>query len=255
MTIGETIRSLRKARKLTQEQLAEYLNVSSQAVSKWETGLSCPDIETLPKLALFFQVSMDQLFDFDRRKANDEVAALVAQSVPLRDTPEAAEAFYREALKKYPNNEVLLNCLLMVIPNTRSDEKLRIGERILDCTADDEIRYDVLRLMTQTCHAVGEDAIAESYLGRIPELYFLKTEIAAAIRHGDAQREAIGITETVCIGTLLSMLALRGRNGEDAVQDCADALLAYARRFPEHWALADRLAAEFQSGAILDFYR
>jgi hypothetical protein len=64
------------------------------------------------------------------------------------------------------------------------------------------------------------------------------------------------VTLTIAVaGTLLSMLALRGRNGEDAVQDCADALLAYARRFPEHRALADRLAAEFQSGAILDFYR
>ena len=255
MTIGETIRSLRKAKKLTQEQLAEYLNVSSQAVSKWETGASSPDVETLPKLALFFRISMDQLFDFDRRKSDEEVAALVAQSVPLRTTPEAAEAFYREALKRYPNHAVLLNCLLMVIPNTRSDEKLRIGERILDCTTDDEIRFDVLRLMAQTCHAVGEDGLAESYLSRIPELYFLKTEIAAAIRQGDAQREAIRTTEEVCIGTLLAMLALRGMDEKAAVRDCADALLSYARRFPEHRAMADRLAAELESGAILDFYR
>ena len=97
--------------------------------------------------------------------------------------------------------------------------------------------------------------MAESYLGAIPELYFLKTEIAAAIRRGDAQREAIRTTETVCIGTLAAMLALREQNGDAAVRDCAGALLEFARRFPEHRALADRLESELESGAILDFYR
>lgn len=255
MTIGEKIRVLRKGKKLTQEQLAEYLNVSSQAVSKWETGASCPDVDMLPKLALFFGTGMDELFDFDRRKADAEVEALVAQSVPLRETPEKAEAFYRAALEKYPNSEVLLNCLLMVIPNARSEEKLRIGERLLECTTDDEIRFDVLRLLAQTCHAVGEDAMAEAYLGAIPELYFLKTEIAAAIRRGDARQEAIRTTERVCIGTLAAMLALRSEEGGAAAGDAFEALLAFARRFPEHRALADRLVTELESGAILDFYR
>ena len=66
MSIGDKIRRLRKVKKLTQEQLAEYLNISSQAVSKWETGLSSPDIDMLPRLAVFFGVTVDELLDFDR---------------------------------------------------------------------------------------------------------------------------------------------------------------------------------------------
>lgn len=58
--VGDKIKSLRKAKKLTQEQLAEYLNISSQAVSKWETGASSPDIDMLPRLAVFFQTSVDE---------------------------------------------------------------------------------------------------------------------------------------------------------------------------------------------------
>ena len=78
MQIGEKIKTLRKAKKLTQEQLAEALHVSPQAVSKWETGTSSPDVEMLPRLAAYFGTSMDELFDYDRRKLEAEVDALLA---------------------------------------------------------------------------------------------------------------------------------------------------------------------------------
>lgn len=60
-TLGSRIAVLRKKRGLTQEQLAEQMGVSAQAVSKWENDLSCPDITMLPQLADFFQVSIDEL--------------------------------------------------------------------------------------------------------------------------------------------------------------------------------------------------
>lgn len=59
--IGTTIAQLRKERNITQEQLATYVNVSPQAVSKWENG-GTPDCELLPKIADYFQVSIDNLF-------------------------------------------------------------------------------------------------------------------------------------------------------------------------------------------------
>ena len=63
-SIGKKIRQLRKAKKLTQEQLAVALNVSGQAVSKWETEQTVPDISLLPVIARFFGVSMDELFGY-----------------------------------------------------------------------------------------------------------------------------------------------------------------------------------------------
>ena len=57
MTIGEKIKQLRKNNDLTQEKLADYLCVSYQAVSKWECGLSSPDISLIAPLTRLFHVS------------------------------------------------------------------------------------------------------------------------------------------------------------------------------------------------------
>lgn len=65
MKIGNNIKFLRHKNGITQEQLAEHLSVSYQAVSKWETNSSTPDISLLPKIAAFFNVSIDMLFSED----------------------------------------------------------------------------------------------------------------------------------------------------------------------------------------------
>ena len=61
--IGRNISTLRKSKGLTQDGLAGELGVSFQAVSKWETGQSCPDISLIPIIADFFDISIDELFD------------------------------------------------------------------------------------------------------------------------------------------------------------------------------------------------
>lgn len=60
-TLGKRIMALRKAAGMTQEQLAEKLGVSPQAVSKWENDISCPDITAIPLIAAIFGVSADEL--------------------------------------------------------------------------------------------------------------------------------------------------------------------------------------------------
>ncbi len=69
-TIGTQIAKLRKEKNITQDELAKNLDVSAQAVSKWENG-GAPDIELLPKIADYFDVSIDVLFG--KKKDNMEV--------------------------------------------------------------------------------------------------------------------------------------------------------------------------------------
>ena len=63
MTLGNKIAAYRKQRDMTQEVLAKKLEVSNQAVSKWEADLCCPAVLLLPKIADIFDISMDELFD------------------------------------------------------------------------------------------------------------------------------------------------------------------------------------------------
>ena len=73
MNIGTIIKKLRHQRDLTQEQLAEYLNVSVSAVSQWESGKTVPDVSTLLALANFFDVTLDELFDRTSKEKEREM--------------------------------------------------------------------------------------------------------------------------------------------------------------------------------------
>ena len=63
MTIGKRIAHLRKEKGLTQEELAQHMGISPQAVSKWENDQTCPDISALPKLARLLGVTVDELLE------------------------------------------------------------------------------------------------------------------------------------------------------------------------------------------------
>ena len=88
--IGEKITSLRKAKNITQAQLAEYLHLVPQTVSKWEAGNGAPDISLLPRIADFFGISLDDLFG---RSPLEHAKDLVLRYSVLRD-----DRCFREAL-------------------------------------------------------------------------------------------------------------------------------------------------------------
>ena len=73
--IGSFLRELRKERGITQEDLAEKLNVSSRTISRWETGSNMPDISLLIEIADFFDVSIPEIINGERKseKMNGEV--------------------------------------------------------------------------------------------------------------------------------------------------------------------------------------
>jgi len=76
MNLGTQIAALRKKQNMTQEALAQKLRVTNQAVSKWESGQCCPDVQLLPQIADIFAVSLDELF---------------GRKVPVKDELDAVE--------------------------------------------------------------------------------------------------------------------------------------------------------------------
>ena len=104
-TIGKQIASLRKEKGARQEELAKYVGVSAQAVSKWENG-GVPDIELLPKIADFFAVSIDSLF-FRNISDSNLQSTLMKKIIETPDEQKIKTAFnlcydIERALMPYP---------------------------------------------------------------------------------------------------------------------------------------------------------
>lgn len=115
-SIGKVIRKLRIERNYTQEELAEQLNISSQAVSKWENETSMPDISQIVPLASVFGISTDVLFGTYGTNDEEEVQKILESAYRLNENNEVdlkkRYAELQNGLKKYPNNIWLLfNCL------------------------------------------------------------------------------------------------------------------------------------------------
>ena len=99
MDIGIKIKALRLKQGITQEKLAEKLNISSQAISKWETNNATPDISLLPELSIIFGVTIDELFSLTDANHLDRIEKALENEYMLT----------KESFEKY--NEFLLNKL------------------------------------------------------------------------------------------------------------------------------------------------
>lgn len=114
-TMGQIIRRLRKERYMTQDELAEQLGVTFQAISKWENDTGMPDISQVIPLATVFNVSTDVLFGIYGRNDAEEVKKIMEQAqskITYPVTRECIRQKYEElqkGLAKYPSNTVLLS--------------------------------------------------------------------------------------------------------------------------------------------------
>ena len=86
-TMGEMIVELRKAKGMTQKDLAEQMNVTDKAVSKWERDLACPDINSIPRLAEALGVSVEQLLNVSKQEKSEKQELKKALSIALKAVP------------------------------------------------------------------------------------------------------------------------------------------------------------------------
>lgn len=110
INLGKTIVRLRKGAGLTQADLAAHLGVTKAAVSKWELGQSLPDMAQVPRIASFFSVTIDELFDYRPQMSEDRMKELLLQlSNLLADDPEAVIERCRRCIKDH------YSCWLLVV--------------------------------------------------------------------------------------------------------------------------------------------
>ena len=169
---GETLKKIRKQKDMTQEQLAEYLNISPQSVSKWETNLTLPDITLIPMLANIFEVSADTILGIDidiKKKRIQDIIEKADEYVYNGYNVNEATETLREGLKEYPNSYKLMSKLMECIWRRAYQlddedkiaylkESIKLGEKILSECTDDECRHKAIQVL---CHIYPDPQIGE----------------------------------------------------------------------------------------------
>ncbi|NOV83741.1 helix-turn-helix domain-containing protein [Clostridium saccharobutylicum] len=109
MKISEVIRYYRKNENLTQEQVANYLNISAPAVNKWENGISYPDITLLPPLARVLKIDVNTLLAFNEELTDIEVKKLTKEVGEMASKEGFQKAFEKasDLIKQYPSCDEL----------------------------------------------------------------------------------------------------------------------------------------------------
>lgn len=106
-TLGERIAQLRKEKGLKQDELAEMLGITPQAISKWENDQTCPDISLLPKLAEILGVTVDELLS-----GKTEAAVKV---VPMEERKDIKDMMFRIVIDSGEGDKVRINLPLSLI--------------------------------------------------------------------------------------------------------------------------------------------
>jgi len=181
ISIGENIKKLRKEKDITQEKLAEILNVSVAAVSKWEREETYPDITLIFPLAHYFDVSVDDLMGYNKEKIEQDILDTIKEYHRLSRNYQDTKEFIKEAYKKYPNDYRIMNIYMWDIVDCADvkdeaylehlEEFTGICNRILEGCTDAKIVLDAKIMQAKLLKAQGkfDEAIA-FYQSEFPNL-------------------------------------------------------------------------------------
>ena len=159
MEIGKRIRQMRTNKGVTQEDLATYLGVSNQAVSRWETGITMPDINLLPSIALFFGVTIDEIFN---PSPEDKLERLrrrfyYTEDYLSDDEFKSALSFLKEQEGVYDDTADIWHLLAQLYLNRIERDKKIVGKYAKKAMRLDADKSFCVRFLVDTEHAVYTD--------------------------------------------------------------------------------------------------
>ena len=226
LNLGTKIRELRRRDGRTQEALADALGVTSQAVSRWESGGSYPDMEIVPSIANYFGVSIDELFGY-RNDRDIKVDAIIKKidsfEIRSRGDDEWVDeclAILREGLAEFPQNERLLITLADALSeagwrrhkewlyydeegfiqhnydvhkkNKYWSESIKICESLVETAKDNTTVTRALHILVLLYRNLGENERAVEFAMKMPELKYCREILLASATDGKEEAKYIG---------------------------------------------------------------
>jgi len=217
--IKDNLKSFRKENGNTQEQLAKHLNISVQAVSKWERGDGYPDISLLPSIAAYYNKSVDDLLgcgEIEKAKKLNEYLSqykINAAHGKIQDNIE----LMKSALKEFPNNLTLMsnlcNSLLFIDKNEYYDECIKVGENILKSCVDVKIRFNTIQTLVYAYNNKENFDKAKEYAEILPDLYCSRNSVLESVLKGEELHKLTqsNIAHYICLIDLSVLWMLRSK--------------------------------------------
>lgn len=186
----EKLRSLRKEKGISQENLANFLGVTFQAVSKWETGSAMPDITLLPDIARFFSITVDELLCVEAIDQNKLYAEFENKAEKFFRDGKYSETLevWREAYHQMPNDirvkEMLMSAYYDMDKVKFCKEIEELGNEIFSKSTDSYYRGQAIREMSVTYAACGNMPLAEKWAEKAGMIQHTKEKIYSEIHSG-----------------------------------------------------------------------
>ena len=202
--LSENLRKYRILKNLTQEDVAEYLGITPQSVSKWERGESYPDITLLPALANIFETSIDLLVGMDTIRAEGTQYNIHNKAVTYQRNGDydSAEKTYRDALLIYPNKPgMILGLASTLALKDNTSEAIELIEKGLPLSVDGKQKATMRATLCFLYLKAGFDEKAKKLASELPHERESREVIQPLIHRGLSEGEINEYIRYILLGT------------------------------------------------------
>ena len=201
--LQENLKKYRVLKNLTQEDVAEYLRITPQSVSKWERGESYPDITLLPALANIFETSIDLLVGMDAIRAKETRYNIHKKAVEYQRIGDydSAEKTYRDALLIYPNKPgMILGLASTLTLKGNTAEAIELMERGLSISINEKQKSTIRAALCFLYQKAGHEDQAIRLASELPHTRESREVIQPLIQQGLSECEINENIKNILLG-------------------------------------------------------
>ena len=224
MSIGSTIKRLRREKDITQEQLAEYLGITSRAISQWECDRTSPDISQIPVLCNIFDVTSDMLLGINIEKNNEAINNYIdkANGYTMQGDFQSSLEVLREANRKFPKSYSIMVLLADAIVfankcenNKDYDEVIMLCNRVLAECTDSIRRYEALSTLGRAYDFAGKQEELLKIANEMPNICFCREDFMRYRWRGETEFEYLRAYMDYLHGRLVETLIISSNQRND----------------------------------------
>lgn len=192
--LKDKLRTLRMQKSITQEALANHLGITPQSVGKWERGEGFPDITLLPKIALYFDVTVDELLCVDRIRIDETIDSYIKESEIYKNIGDNVKnlELWERAYAEFPNDCRVMVELMHAInregeypcPPEKAERIIALGEEILQKSTDTNQRENAIQSLCYTYDGIdNEKALQYAEMGG--SFYVTRERLRCTVLEGE----------------------------------------------------------------------